>query len=63
MDITKISKSFKIKQGQTIRSSENFRCYANRKTENFKALENQEFIRGASVGVTAPIVPYIKPEK
>ena len=33
------------------------------KTENFKALENQEFIRGASVGVTAPIVPYIKPEK
>ena len=33
------------------------------KTENFKALENQEFIRGASVGITAPIVPYIKPEK
>ncbi|QPR76478.1 sigma factor regulator N-terminal domain-containing protein [Bacillus tropicus] len=33
------------------------------KTENFKALENQDFIRGASVGVTAPIVPYIKPEK
>lgn len=33
------------------------------KTENFKALENQNFIRGASVGVTAQIVPYIKPEK
>lgn len=33
------------------------------KTENFKALENQDFIRGASVGVTAQIVPYIKPEK
>ncbi len=33
------------------------------KTENFKVLENQDFIRGASVGVTAPIVPYIKPEK
>ncbi|MED2181705.1 sigma factor regulator N-terminal domain-containing protein [Bacillus wiedmannii] len=33
------------------------------KTENFKALENQVFIRGASVGVTAQIVPYIKPEK
>ena len=32
------------------------------KTENFKALENQNFIRGAS-GVTAQIVPYIKPEK
>ncbi len=25
--------------------------------------ENQEFIRGASVGTTAEIVPYIKPEK
>ncbi|MFB6727351.1 sigma factor regulator N-terminal domain-containing protein [Bacillus mobilis] len=33
------------------------------KTENFKALENQNFIRGASVGVTAQVVPYIKPEK
>lgn len=32
-------------------------------TQNFKALENQDFIRGASVGATAPIVPYIKPEK
>ncbi|KFN01422.1 hypothetical protein D0U04_16610 [Bacillus clarus] len=33
------------------------------KTENFKLLENQEFIRGASVGATAQVVPYIKPEK
>ncbi|CDN39175.1 sigma factor regulator N-terminal domain-containing protein [Bacillus thuringiensis] len=33
------------------------------RTENFKALANQDFIRGASVGVTAQIVPYIKPEK
>ncbi|PGO22864.1 hypothetical protein CN984_24730 [Bacillus cereus] len=33
------------------------------KTENFKVLENQDFIRGASVGVTAQVVPYIKPEK
>ncbi|MGE8019292.1 sigma factor regulator N-terminal domain-containing protein [Peribacillus frigoritolerans] len=33
------------------------------KTNNFKALENQDFIRGASVGATAQIVPYIKPEK
>ncbi|PEB50405.1 hypothetical protein CON65_20375 [Bacillus pseudomycoides] len=32
-------------------------------TQNFKALENQDFIRGASVGVTAQIVPYIKPKK
>jgi hypothetical protein len=32
-------------------------------TKNFKALENQDFIRGASVGATAQIVPYIKPEK
>jgi len=31
-------------------------------TENFKTLENQDFIRGASVGVTAEIVPYIRPE-
>jgi len=31
--------------------------------KNFKALENQNFIRGASVGATAQIVPYIKPEK
>lgn len=33
------------------------------KTENFKELENQDFIRGASVGATAQVVPYIKPEK
>ncbi|MGR3776484.1 sigma factor regulator N-terminal domain-containing protein [Bacillus paramycoides] len=33
------------------------------KTENFKALENQDFIRGASVGATAQVVPYIKTEK
>ncbi|WP_029268218.1 sigma factor regulator N-terminal domain-containing protein [Virgibacillus alimentarius] len=32
-------------------------------TENFKALKNQDFIRGASVGATAEIVPYIEPEK
>lgn len=32
-------------------------------TKNFKALENQNFIRGASVGATAQMVPYIKPEK
>ncbi|HDX9588687.1 TPA: sigma factor regulator N-terminal domain-containing protein [Bacillus pseudomycoides] len=32
-------------------------------TKNFKALENQGFIRGASVGATAQIVPYIKPKK
>ncbi|MFC7394991.1 sigma factor regulator N-terminal domain-containing protein [Scopulibacillus cellulosilyticus] len=32
-------------------------------TKNFKALKNKEFIRGASVGATAQIVPYIKPEK
>lgn len=31
--------------------------------ENFKALEDEDFIRGASVGATAPIVPFIKPEK
>lgn len=31
--------------------------------ENFKLLENQEFNRGASVGATAQIVSYIKPEK
>ncbi|GLC89598.1 anti-sigma factor [Lysinibacillus piscis] len=32
-------------------------------TKNFAALKGQTFIRGASVGVTAPIVPYIKPAK
>lgn len=32
-------------------------------TQNFKALENRDFIRGASVGATAQMVPYIKPEK
>ncbi|OAB40858.1 hypothetical protein PMSD_00855 [Paenibacillus macquariensis subsp. defensor] len=32
-------------------------------SQNFKALENQDFIRGASVGATAQIVPYIKPER
>jgi len=31
--------------------------------QNFKALENQSFVRGASVGATAQMVPYIKPEK
>jgi len=32
-------------------------------TQNFKALENKDFIRGASAGATAQMVPYIKPEK
>lgn len=32
-------------------------------TQNFKALEGQDFIRGASVGAAAQMVPYIKPEK
>lgn len=33
------------------------------RTENFKELLAKDFIRGASVGVTAPIVPYIQPIK
>lgn len=33
------------------------------RTENFNELLRKEFIRGASVGVTAPIVPYIEPTK
>lgn len=33
------------------------------RTENFKGLLDKDFIRGASVGVTAPIVPYIQPTK
>lgn len=32
-------------------------------TKNLKTLESQDFIRGASVGATAQIVPYINPEK
>lgn len=32
-------------------------------TPNFKALESEQFIRGASVGAIAQMVPYIKPEK
>lgn len=32
-------------------------------TKNFKALENQAFIRASSVGATAEMVPYIQPEK
>lgn len=32
-------------------------------TTNFKELINQDFIRGASVGATAQMVPYMKPEK
>lgn len=31
--------------------------------KNFKALENQGFIRASSVGATAGMVPYIQPEK
>lgn len=33
------------------------------RTENFNQLLGKDFIRGASVGVTAPIVPYIQPTK
>lgn len=33
------------------------------RTENFNELLGKDFIRGASVGVTAPIVPYIQPTK
>ncbi|MDW0118315.1 sigma factor regulator N-terminal domain-containing protein [Sporosarcina thermotolerans] len=33
------------------------------RTQSFKALVNEDFIRGASVGATAEIVPYIEPEK
>ena len=33
------------------------------RTENFEALLLKDFIRGASIGVTAPIVPYIQPLK
>ncbi|MEK4627700.1 MAG: sigma factor regulator N-terminal domain-containing protein [Solibacillus sp.] len=33
------------------------------RTESFKALLESEYIRGASIGVTVPIVPYIKPTK
>lgn len=33
------------------------------RTENFKELLGKDFIRGASVGVTVPIVPYIQPTK
>lgn len=33
------------------------------RTENFNQLLGKEFVRGASVGVTAPIVPYIQPIK
>ena len=31
--------------------------------KNYKAIQNEPFVRGASIGVTAPIVPYIQPEK
>ena len=33
------------------------------RTESFNELLGKDFIRGASVGVTAPIVPYIQPTK
>lgn len=33
------------------------------RTENFNELIGKDFIRGASVGVTVPIVPYIQPIK
>ncbi|MER2192629.1 MAG: sigma factor regulator N-terminal domain-containing protein [Solibacillus sp.] len=32
-------------------------------TQNFAVLEQQTFVRGASIGATAEIVPYITPEK
>ncbi|WP_339230376.1 sigma factor regulator N-terminal domain-containing protein [Oceanobacillus sp. FSL K6-2867] len=32
-------------------------------TQNFKTLEDQDFIRGSSIGATAEMVPYIKPDK
>lgn len=33
------------------------------RTESFNELLGKDFIRGASIGVTAPIVPYIQPTK
>lgn len=33
------------------------------RTESFNELLGKDFVRGASVGVTAPIVPYIQPTK
>ncbi|MGM0214552.1 anti sigma factor C-terminal domain-containing protein [Enterococcus sp. AZ109] len=32
-------------------------------TQNFAELEDQAFVRGSSVGVTVPVVPYIEPER
>jgi hypothetical protein len=33
------------------------------RTESFEALVESDFVRGASIGVTVPIVPYINPTK
>lgn len=32
-------------------------------TKNWNTLKDKSFIRGSSIGVIAPIVPYITPEK
>ena len=63
MDMTKIYRSFKSKQNKPFDQVKILGVMLTGKTENFKALENQDFIRGASVGVTAQVIPYIKPEK
>ncbi|MGN4447727.1 sigma factor regulator N-terminal domain-containing protein [Bacillus cereus group sp. MYBK79-1] len=58
-----IQKFLKLNKGKPFEQVKISGVMLTGKTENFKALEKQDFIRGASVGVTAQVVPYIKPEK
>ena len=58
-----IQKFLKANKNTSFEQTEVLGVMLTGRTENFKALENQEFIRGASVGATAQIVPYIHPEK
>ena len=58
-----IQEFLKINKSKSFNDVEILGVMLTGKTESFKPLENEGFIRGASVGATAQIVPYIKPDK
>lgn len=50
-------------EGQSFAEVEILGMMLTGQAKNFKALEDESFIRASSVGVTAEMVPYIEPEK
>lgn len=62
-DIEAINEFFKENKDKPFKEVEILGVMLTGRTENFRALIGKDFIRGASVGATAPIVPYIAPDK